>query len=221
MPNAPKPTALKPQQLLVEGKNDQHVVWALCQEHQLPETFSVIAPKQDRDQDKGISNLLPEIQVKLKGEDLQTLGIMVDADQDLAARWQALRDRLVASGYNIPQTLPPQGLVCPAPDPYLKKLGVWIMPDNQLPGIIENFAAQLVPDEDELLPIAEDTLNKIEQAGLNRYSAVSKPKALIHTWLAWQEKPGKPIGQAITAKVLQSNSSLALVFVDWLKRLFI
>ena len=42
MPKARKPPKPKPQQLLVEGKNDRHVIWALCEQYQLPETFSVL-----------------------------------------------------------------------------------------------------------------------------------------------------------------------------------
>jgi hypothetical protein len=42
MPKKPKPC-----QLLVEGKNDQHVIWALCNQYQLPETFSVEVPEED------------------------------------------------------------------------------------------------------------------------------------------------------------------------------
>lgn len=28
--------------LLVEGNDDQHVVWALCEKHNIPESFDVI-----------------------------------------------------------------------------------------------------------------------------------------------------------------------------------
>jgi len=41
-----KPPQPKPQQLLVEGKNDPHVIWALCAQYQLPETFSVEVPEE-------------------------------------------------------------------------------------------------------------------------------------------------------------------------------
>ena len=47
MPKARKPPQPKPQQLLVEGKNDRHVIWALCQQYQLPETFSVEVPPEE------------------------------------------------------------------------------------------------------------------------------------------------------------------------------
>ena len=35
------PKQINPKQLLVEGKNDRHVIWALCGIYQLPQTFSV------------------------------------------------------------------------------------------------------------------------------------------------------------------------------------
>jgi hypothetical protein len=40
-------TQPKPQQLLVEGKNYRHVIWAWCQQYQLPETFSVEVPQEE------------------------------------------------------------------------------------------------------------------------------------------------------------------------------
>jgi hypothetical protein len=49
---------------------------------------------------------------------------------------------------------------------------------------------------------------------------VDHAKALIHTWLAWQKEPGQPMGQAITAKALQSDTAIAAKFVDWLNQLF-
>lgn len=211
MPIARKPPKPKPQQLLVEGINDRHVIWALCEKYQLPEIFSVEVPMAE--EGKGIEILLAELPVKLKQENLRTLGIVVDADQDLLARWQALRDRLIASGYqNIPKAPPPEGWVYAPPD--LPKVGVWLMPNNQLPGMLEDFVALLIPPDDALRPKAEGILQEIEQAGINRYSLVHRPKVLIHTWLAWQDTPGMPMGQAITATVLSYESPIAIAFVE-------
>lgn len=108
MPKSRKPSKPKSQQLLVEGKDDRHVIWALCEQHQLPETFSVEVPQED--DDPGIEALLSGLSARLKEKNLRTLGIVVDADQDLLARWQAVRDRLNASGYqNIPKRPPGAG----------------------------------------------------------------------------------------------------------------
>ena len=164
MPKGRKPPAPKRQQLLVEGKNDQHVIWALCEQHQVPETFSVEVPQEENPQEEnieesaettqGIEVLLRGLSARLKEPNLQTLGIVVDADQDLLARWDAVRNRLRDSGYqNIPESPPAEGWVYAPPE--LPRVGVWLMPNNQLPGMLENFVAHLIPSDDTLYPKAQ------------------------------------------------------------------
>lgn len=211
---------IKTHQLLVEGKDDCYVISNLCQERNLPEIFSVIIADENEKKEGGIEIVLDILPRKLKEQNLQILGIMVDADQNLAARWQAISNKLKESGYqNIPKFPPPEGWIDTQPE--LPKIGVWLMPNNQLPGMLEDFVKYLIPDGDLLLPKAEFILQEIEKKGLNCYSPeYAHAKALIHTWLAWQKKPGKPMGQSITARVLQSDTAIASQFVDWLNRLF-
>lgn len=45
-------------------------------------------------------------------------------------------------------------------------------------------------------------------------------KAEIHTWLAWQKEPGKPLGQAITARYLNPNAPDAQQLIAWIRRVF-
>ena len=217
MPKGRRPSKPKPQQLLVEGKNDRHVIWALCHQYQLPETFSVEVPLETEGQ--GIETLLASLPDKLKDENLCTLGIVVDADENVAARWQAVTNRLRKIGYDkIPEIPVTEGWVDQQSE--LPKVGVWLMPNNQIPGMLEDFVACLIPEGDILKEKAEAILREIEEENLNGYSLVHRPKALIHTWLAWQESPGMPMGQAITARVLSYNSSIAEIFIGWLRRLF-
>ncbi len=216
MPKGRKPPKPKPQQLLVEGKNDRHVIWALCEQYNLPKTFSVELPPET--EGEGVTALLASLAYQLKDENLRTLGIVVDADENVTARWQAIRNRLQKIGYNnIPETPVREGWVGEQSE-LLPKVGVWLMPNNQVPGMLEDFVAHLIPAGDMLRDKAEAILTEIEEENLNRYSC--RPKALIHTWLAWQKKPGMPMGQAITAQVLLHNSSIAETFVCWLRCLF-
>lgn len=219
MPKPRTPSQQKLQQLLVEGKNDRHVIWALRDQYQLPKTFSVEVPQEGGTE--GVDALLNGLSERLKAENLRTLGIVVDADRNLSARWQSIQDKLSSMGYrDIPQSPPPEGWVCAPSDPYLLRVGVWLMPNNQLPGMLEDFVAYLIPAGDTLHPRAEAILQELEQAGLNRYTLIHHPKALIHTWLAWQKTPAMPMGQAITAQVLSCDSPIALIFIEWLKHLF-
>jgi hypothetical protein len=208
----PRPS---PAQLIVEGKDDRHVIWALCKQHQVAETFTVEIPGSG----EGIDALFKSIPVRLKIAGLRAMGIVVDANQSLQARWETIRGYLKLAGYKkLPRRPEVDGFIAtPSAGP---RVGVWLMPDNRLPGMLEDFAARLIPEGDPLTPRAEACLENIEREGLNRYRSTHRPKALIHTWLAWQENPGRPMGQAITAHVLRHDSTLAMASVAWLNRLF-
>ncbi|EAZ91125.1 hypothetical protein CY0110_12697 [Crocosphaera chwakensis CCY0110] len=144
---------------------------------------------------------------------------MVDADQDLQARWQAIRDKLKSVGYdNIPKNICPEGWIYEQTE--LPKIGVWIMPNNQLTGKLENFVSYLIPDDDQLQLKANEILDELETLKINGYNKKDKLKAFIHTWLAWQKKPGIPMGQAITANMLKNNPAIAEIFINWLKQLY-
>ncbi len=107
MPNARKPPQPKHQHLLVEGKNDRYAIWALCQQYQLPETFSVEVPQEEGTE--GVEARLNGLPERLKAENLRTLGIVVDADRNLSARWQSVKHKLSSIGYrDIPQSPPPK-----------------------------------------------------------------------------------------------------------------
>ncbi len=224
MPKARKPQT-KSQQLLVEGKNDRHVIWALCLKYELPKNFSVevINPEDKPDEaereDRGIEELLKYLPAKLDEENLETLGIVVDADIDLEARWQALSNKLNDFGYkDIPKKPQIDGWIDTQPE--LPKIGIWVMPNNQLPGMLEDFVSYLIPPDDEIKPEVEAWLENLEAQKINPYSEARRAKAFIHTWLAVQKKPGMPMGQAITARALSEDAEVVKNFIEWLNRLF-
>lgn len=199
-----------PQKLLVEGNNDQHVVWALCEKFKLSQNFDVLDTK-------GIDNILKAIPIRLKQADLETLGIIVDADENLSKRWQQLQTVFLKANISLPNELPKEGLITQEDE---IRIGIWLMPNNELAGKIEDFIRFLIPDDDKLLTIVENTLDTLENQNLNQYAVKDRVKALIHTWLAWQESPGTPLGQAITKKYLDTTEQVCQVFIDWLKNLF-
>lgn len=101
------------------------------------------------------------------------------------------------------------------------------MPDNQLKGAIEDFIRFLVPEQDDLMPFAEKTVDHLIVTGKNRFRASQRSKALLHTWLAWQARPGKQLGSAITYRVSTGQKEEYLLddrqasdFIEWLKKLF-
>ena len=200
-----------PSKLLVEGNDDQHVVWAICEKYHIAENFGI----KDC---TGIDKLLVEVPLRIKLRD-QKLGILIDADTNLQARWQSLRNILIPLGYIVPNEPEPTGSIVYS-NINSTVVGIWIMPDNQVGGMLEDFARILIPEEDIFISTAERIISEIEMGGAARFSNSHRSKALIHTWLAWQEAPGTPMGLALTKSYLNHNHRLCSLFVNWLNSLF-
>ena len=196
--------------LLVEGNDDQHVLWALCEKFSVNENFDVIDCE-------GIDKLFEQIPIRAKQSGIETIGIIIDADFDISSRWHALSAILSNIGFEVPQNIPNTGLILVQNG---MTVGIWIMPDNSLNGMLEDFIKFLVPDGDRLLGIAKNSLDQIEAEKLNKYNIIHKSKALIHTWLAWQEDPGTPMGLSITKRYLTTDAQICNTFIDWLRRVF-
>lgn len=197
-------------QLLVEGNDDMHVIMALCQKFTVAQNFEIIDCK-------GIDKLFTQIPIRLKQSDFETLAIIIDADTGIKSRWSTLQSIFSKQGISIPDEIPNDGLILKTNS---LTIGVWIMPNNNLNGMLEDFISFLIPKEDKLLPVANQTLEAIEKAKLNKYIPAHKSKALIHSWLSWQEDPGTPMGLAITKKFLTTQEEICNKFISWLSATF-
>lgn len=204
------------QTLLVEGNDDFHLICNICVAFNIKETFKI-------EDCKGITNLLEGLPVRLKGSgEIKTIGVVMDADVNIQSRWMQIRQILINSNLysNIPNNCPQGGAIIYPNNIDDIKIGVWIMPDNNNNGMLEDFVAFLIPDGDNLLPEVDSALANIEEKGLNRYKLIHHSKARIHTWLAWQEDPGTPMGAAVTKKYLTTIPPICQEFVNWLNALY-
>ena len=82
--------------LLVEGDNDCHVVMALCAAHHVPETFGIYQCGSDVGVLKRLNALIS------RPNPPQAIGVMLDADRSLAARWDSVRGKLRHYNYPFP-----------------------------------------------------------------------------------------------------------------------
>ncbi len=200
---------MEQQLLLVEGKNDLHVFYNIFEKHTVKQSFKPISKDGD-----GIYASIP---IYLK-TDISTVGVVIDADENINAKWDKLKNIFKTSGYDLPDKPAQNGTIVKKHNSLT--IGIWIMPDNNASGMLEDFVKQLVPDGDLLMDYVEASLNNLEVDEVNKYKPVHKSKAIIHTWLAWQETPGTPMGLAIKKTFLDTNKELCLKFVDWINKLF-
>ncbi len=215
--------------VLVEGPDDYHVLQHLLTVHGIDQKIKyrlqgyrpAIASENEIvfHAREGVQNVFDNLTQRLKitGE-LACIGVIVDADLGVAGRWQRLHDILTNSGYvDVPDAPTAGGTLVEHEEK--PRVGIWIMPNNTLPGKVEDFIALLVPAEDSLWKQAKRNVQEIPEAE-RRFNSEAFIKAHIHTWLAWQENPGQPMGQAITRRYLNSTAPEALRLIGWLRRLF-
>jgi hypothetical protein len=225
--------------LLVEGDDDQHVMWNLFECRCVASDVYVLRPgdapdarrpgrvNRERcdggsDGNGGDRKLLDSIPARLDTSELERLAVVIDAnDKGPHARWDAIRQRLENEGYaGLPQSLDSAGTVLDLPSARGRRpirFGAWVMPDNRSTGMLEDFVAGLVREDDEMLPLVDGFLDSIPTEQ-RRFSTQHRPKARIHTWLAVGERPGRPMGQAIRADAgLDANDPAVQPFLDWVQ----
>lgn len=159
-----------------------------------------------------------ELMVEMKGSGIQTVGIVVDADTDAKSTWAQVRGFCQALGGTPPEACPKTGFITSLPT---QRFGAWIMPNNELNGMVEDFCHLLVPEQaKELWGFAGECAKNAKKKYGAPFSDAHYPKAHIHTWLAWQETPGERMGAAITSETLHHSSDEAQAFVKWFCDLF-
>ena len=164
---------------------------------------------------KGFPKLRDAIGPELKVSGRTALGILVDANDDFNARWKAIRHQLRRGAINLPPPPTPQAGTVVDGTP---RVGVWLMPDNQSAGELEDFIERLMPAGDPVWPRAGRYIEAIPTD--DRQFATGKIlRAKIHAWLATRAEPRK-MGAAIGVGDLNATDPLATQFADWLRRLF-
>ena len=206
--------------LLVEGDEDKRVVPYLLEEAHILWGDSEDERPVDIQAYNGVDDLLAkgQIETQLKTPRLEALGIIVDANYKFDSRWRHLRDRCILTFPDIPEAMPPRGLICQNDEGL--RLGAWIMPDNQTSGMLETFLAYLVPDEgSDIWKFSCETVEKAREKGAP-FRENHLDKARIHSWLAVQDPPGQSLHLAIVKRILAPESDEAETFINWFVELF-
>ncbi|MDJ0797432.1 MAG: hypothetical protein QNJ51_11480 [Calothrix sp. MO_167.B12] len=185
----------KPKKLIVEGEQDKRVIPEFIEANGISwgnkkEKAIVYIDSHGNDQfiDADV------ISTELKASGLTHLGLIVDADDSPSGRWESVRNACLKSIPNFPKKLLETGLIHTTNG---IKFGVWIMPDNQMRGMLETFLAYMIPDTSETLwQYAQEVVKEAKSKGAT-FKEVHSDKANIYTWLAWQDEPGRQLHQAI------------------------
>jgi hypothetical protein len=211
----PRPES--PYRLLVEGSDDLHSILHLLIRHGFDwDDETTVRPYVDAT--GSVEKLLRTLPVALKSS-YERIGVVVDANSRLPDRWAQLRASAGHAGVRLPDTPEVEGTIVAGFRPG-SQVGFWLMPDNSQPGNLESFLSRLIPAEDTLWPYAGEVVAEARERGA-RCREKDHLKGALHTWLAWQEDPGRPFGTALGAQVFKHDTPDAVRFVAWFRRLFV
>ena len=204
------PTSL----LLVEGRSEENAIREFYKQWKIDLNFDISS-------EGSITKLKTSFKMHLKSSNiLRKLWVIIDADTSYACAWQSIRDILERSGkYNPPLQLCPNGLILTPIDENDLGVGVWIMPNNQEVGMLEDFMMGIIPEDNMLLHEAETVLTNLEKKNIQKYKNVHRAKAKLHTWLAWHDEPGDSVNVAIRKHLFSQDKELVIAFKAWLMEL--
>ena len=194
----------------VEGRNDKHVIGRLLRAANIETEIGPI-------ENGGIDELLKSIDAVIDFQEVRRFAIVIDANEHPNRRWQAVRDRLVKLGADVPTTPVQDGTIIPETDT-LPRIGIWVMPDNKHRGELEHFVAAMIPDDDPVWPLAEAYVDGIPTEH-REFRPQKETRAKVLSWIATREVPGF-MGEAIDRRDLCTDGELCQRFIAWLDRLF-
>lgn len=213
---------VKERLLLVEGASERRLIPELIEANGVEwvrEGQPVVFIEEARGFDELVKPGL--LQAHLKAPGRRAVGVITDTDELTDGRWTELRRVILRADVDVPEVLPPGGLVLSA-TPQGPRFGVWMMPDNQSRGMLETFLHALVRDPAD--PLWAFTATACDEAK-DRHNAAITPhnrdKARVHTWLAWQKEPGLQLHVAVKQRhVLDPRAPGTQPFVAWFCDLF-
>ena len=207
--------------LLVEGRDDKRVIPQLVEANGIrwgDRTEEWVADIHDYD---GVESILAQnvIETEMLASGVRRLGVVVDADDDVTKRWRRIRAQIVSRFPNAPKQIPRGGAVLAG----RVRFGAWLMPDNRSQGMLETLLALIASEgsdpESALVNYAQDVCVVAKSRGAP-FKDAHVAKATVHTWLGWQDPPGRQLHDAIIQGILRARSEAAAPFIRWFRKVF-
>lgn len=230
--------------LLVESETDRGFMEQVCKkanlatypkfqiagENEEAEKIKIGKPK-DFDQSawnskQGVLNLLKAFLPDLIDRAIQKLAIIVDADYNATngLGFHGVLEQIKTNAKEFHFEIAKQsheGIIFKHQDNEMIKFGVWIMPNNNDDGELEDFIKSCIKEDEKgetgLFHHAIQTVKNLPQ---QRFDSTDTTKAEIATWLAWQTIPGHGLYVSVKDSLLDENSLLFEHLSNWLKQIY-
>lgn len=214
--------------LIVEGLGDKVFFEKYCQYYSYNVDVNVLTPEDINPQyyttkNGVISSSLDDLISQITLGIIKNLGIVIDADyikdkSGIEKTKESLTQKLAPHGYMLVET--DEGIIAKHNDGLID-IGIWIMPNNDEDGNIENWIAELISEsETPLYEKAKLSVSELAEEGLQKFKPSRVQKAQIATWFAWQKSPGHGLDFFFNAPLIDMNHIKYTNFCTWFRRTF-
>lgn len=211
--------------LLVEGDADKSFFQKICKNLSL-DTYVQVAPPKDlsgtHNSKEGVFQQLGLLFPQLNDGELTHIAVVVDADY-LAQHglgYQKTIDRITSIvepfGFELDQDA--QSGICFKNPDGLADFGLWIMPNNQQEGMLEDWIKTCISETEQTL--FQQATDAVQNIPTPKFPAHLTSKAEVATWLAWQKQPGHGLYAVIKDQLLDYESPLFKELERWLLNVF-
>lgn len=200
--------------IFTEGQDDCYTIIAIC------EKFGVIKSFGFYDSG-GKDECMKAFSVRLEASNApEKIAIILDADENLLGKWDSIRTILKPYKVEVPKSPDEKGSIFSFDqgDGKVIKLGVWIMPNNRINGMLEDLCIQFA--NKDTIKLAEDYVGECKKKGLWNCTDSHLSKSILHAYLAVQDEPGKPIGLSIKNNNLKIQGEDVLNLMNWINNVF-
>jgi len=215
--------------LLVEGIADKGLFEQICIFLGLEKDI-IFLPKDlttYRNTKEGVFHTLPHILQQRGGDKDLKLAVIIDADyirhgKGYSKALERFKQEIEEYGYHLKNGDDEIGLIFENEEGF-SDLGLWIMPNNQDEGMLEDWIKCCISKEEyDLFQQASDTVKNLSN---QRFSEHSRTKAEVATWLAWQKKPGEGLYATMIEnkegeRLLDIQHPLFQALARWLEHIF-
>ncbi len=212
--------------LLVEGFADRDFFEQVCKLLDLNPLVQVATSKDFkgiRNTKEDVFKLLPNLLKQIEAGEIERLAVVVDADKlEHGSGYEKTINRVneIAAKHDFTFAENPTNGLCFKHNGGLADFGLWVMPNNQNEGMLENFIKECIKsDEQPLFNHAVQAVQDVLEP--KKFKPHHCSKAEVATWLAWQKLPGHGLHYAVSDNLLDTNSALFQEMEQWLKKIFI
>lgn len=213
--------------LLVEGEGDQGLFVEICKKLELNASFEVAKPSDHGCRHNGkealINHLCGALLPQLSDGNITHIAAIVDSDyikdgKGYAKTLTRISEILAPFGFSLEAGQAETNGLSFKHNDGLADFGLWIMPQNQHEGMLEDWIKSCVDkNEHDLFELAANAIQQLESP---KFPIHKTSKAEVATWLAWQKEPGHGLYHLVSEGLLNRKNPLFVELEQWLQKVF-